>query len=78
MKFDSLSDMLDHFHSVSAMRDHVESEIDRAQSVMTDGEHITHVFIDRDLLICGFQLREIDAFLEGLLYDGGNNEEIYK
>lgn len=69
MKFNSLSEMLDHFGDPAKMREAVDSWIGKMQNILTDAEYCNHVIIDRDLLIYGFQLREIDAFMEGLLYE---------
>lgn len=69
MKFESLSEMLDHFETISEFRGYIEHCLCDAQKKLSDAEYVNHVYIDRDLLVGGFPLYLIDAFIEGLLHE---------
>lgn len=69
MKFNSMTEMLDYFKTIEAMQDAIDSWITKVKPLMTDAEYCTHVIVDRDLMIYGFQLRDIDAFIEGYCYE---------
>lgn len=57
-KYDSLTDMLDKFGSV-----------DKLMAYFAE-----HVLIDRDAYIDSFELKEYDAFFQGLLYCNENTD----
>lgn len=69
MKFNSLSEMLDHFKTIEEMQKSIDSWLNKLRPHMTDREYCEHVIVNRDLLIYGFQLRDIDAFIEGYCYE---------
>lgn len=75
IKYESLTEMLDSFGSVDKMLEYIDKRLDLMARRMEHQEYLDKVIIERSVFIDGFELREIDAFIEGVFY---NNVDVYK
>ena len=75
IKYESLTEMLDSFGSVDKMLEYIAKRLDLMARRMEHQEYLDKVMIERSVFIDGFELREIDAFIEGVFY---NNIDVYK
>lgn len=75
IKYESLTEMLDSFGSVDKLLEYIDKRLDLMARRMEHQEYLDKVMIERSVFIDGFELREIDAFIEGVFY---NNIDVYK
>ena len=75
IKYESLTEMLDSFGSVDKLLEYIDKRLDLMARRMEHQEYLDKVMIERSVFIDGFELREIDAFIEGVFY---NNVDVYK
>lgn len=73
-KYDSLTDMLDKFGSVDKLMAYIDKRVELMKKSMTPKQFAEHVLIDRDAYIDSFELKEYDAFFQGLLYCNENTD----
>lgn len=75
IKYESLTEMLGSFGSVDKLLEYIDKRLDLMARRMEHQEYLDKVMIERSVFIDGFELREIDAFIEGVFY---NNVDVYK